>query len=131
MANLTKLRDHGKVILNYAADSVNSAATSSIIFTEEAHLHSDYPNHDFVDRVSWNESSVGLSLESDGVANLDPFTARVFISLDAKIWYNWIQFDGPNITIVDIPFNFLKVVRDDTTEGDLKVVVLSHATQLA
>lgn len=132
MAYLDKHNDLNTVTFTYATTDANVAATSSAVFTGEAHLHSAFPDHDFISRDKWDTTAVSMYLQ-DGSGNptVSAFKGRVFISLDAKVWFKWVEMENANITVVDMPFSFIKVVRDNTTAGTVKVVIRSALTHTA
>lgn len=129
MAQLTQYQNQGIVEFTYSTSHANAAAVSSVIFTADAHVHSAFPNQDYLDRDYWERTAISVYLQ-DGSGNptVNAFKARVFISLDGKIWHYWVDMTAPNITIVDMPFRYVKIVRDNTTAGTVKVVLLSQLT---
>lgn len=131
MAYITSSRNQSNIELSYSASSTNSVAAANALFTNEAHLHSAYPNHDYIDRAYWNAHTVALNLDVAGVPALTAFKAKVFISLDAKIWFTYSQLDAVGYTTIDIPFRYLKIVRDNTSAGDVRAVICSEVRHIA
>lgn len=132
MAYITKYHNLNIAEFEYASNSANAAAVTSAVFTEDAHLQSAFPNHDYIARDAWERTSVSIyHQDGSGNATVNAFKARVFISLDGNIWHFWVDLYGPNVTIVDMPFRFIKVVRDNTTTGTVKTVFLSQLTHTA
>jgi hypothetical protein len=130
MSNPSDFRNQEKIILKYDISHDNAETSDCIIFTDEAHLQSQYPDHEYINRDNWNEHTVAIVLNSGANATLNSFKARIFISVDAQVWFHWVEMVDANITIVDLPASYIKIVRDDTTVGTIVSTILSKATAL-
>lgn len=125
MNTASDFRNRNKVVLNYDIDHDNAENPTHVVFTDEAHLQSQYPDHEYINRDNFNEHSISICLKNNNEATLDAFKARIFISLDGLVWFHWVEMTEANITIVDLPASFIKIVRDNSTAGTISSVILS------
>lgn len=132
MAYITSFQYINTAEFTLATSDANAAAVGSAIFTNDAHLQWAWPNHDYISRETWEKHTVQMYLQDgSGNATINAFKARVFISLDGKVWQKWVEMTGPNYSVIDAPFRFIKVVRDNATAGTVKAVIYSQLTHTA